>query len=180
MTSLTARANLLSRDKRIIETAVPAHLLALMVLECQKIGLELRSDVLMHLNRAAAAPLARLDPFSVSRLAKRIDEAGTALLNELSPDDPCHGLYCCVMFVLRLVDEQRFPDTGNQAVLVSLLLLEDIRDERKDVDGQGAVWRLEEQKWKEEAAKLIRRANLMGLYLKDGVMLLAARTAGGG
>ena len=167
MTSQTARANLIARDKTIVETAVPAHMLALMVEECGKIGLELRSDVLMHLNRAAAAPLARLDAFSISRLAQRIDDVATALLRELNPDDPRHGLYCCVMFVMKLVDEGRFPDVRNQAVLVSMLLLEDVRDERKDVDGQGVVWRLQEAKWQEEAGKMLNRAILMGLYERE-------------
>ena len=45
MTSPTARANLIARDKTIVETAVPAHMLALMVGECGKLGLELRADV---------------------------------------------------------------------------------------------------------------------------------------
>ena len=158
MTSQTARANLMARDKTIVETAVPAHMLALMIEECGKLGLELRADVLAHLNRAAAAPLARLDAFSISRLAQRIDDVATALLRELNPDDPRHGLYCCVMFVMKLVDEGRFPDVRNQAVLVSMLLLEDVRDERKDVDGQGVVWRLQEAKWQEEAGKMLNRA----------------------
>ena len=122
----------------------------------------------MHLNRAAAAPLARLDAFSISRLAQRIDDVATALLRDLNPDDPRHGLYCCVMFVMKLVDEGRFPDVRNQAVLFSMLLLEDVRDERKDVDGQGVVWRLEEKKWQDEAARMLNRAITMGLYARSG------------
>ena len=57
-----------------------------------------------------AASEALLDPFSVSRLARRVDDVARALLEDLSPDDPRHGLYCCAMFVLLLVDEGRLFD----------------------------------------------------------------------
>ena len=66
-----------------------------------------------------AAPMAQLDQFSVSRLARRVDDVARALLEDLSPDDPRHGLYCCAMFVLLLVDEGRLFDVQNQAVLVA-------------------------------------------------------------
>ena len=78
------------------------------------------------------------------------------------------------MFVMKLVDEGRFPDVRNQAVLVSMLLLEDVRDERKDVDGQGVVWRLQEAKWQEEAGKILNRAILMGLYAREAMQLAAS------
>jgi hypothetical protein len=158
------RIDMKSRDVRVVEKALPAHLMFLMMEECQKIKLELRADVMVHLNRAAIAPLVRLDELSVARVARRIDETARILLRDLAPDDPRHGLYSCAMFVLVLVEEGRLTDVGNQAVLTAMLLMEDIKDERKDERGQGVVWRLEEQRWKNEAKKLISRSVLMGLY----------------
>ena len=76
--------------------------------------------------------MAQLDPFSVSRLARRVDDVARALLEDLSPDDPRHGLYCCAMFVLLLVDEGRLFDVQNQAVLVAMLLMDDVKDDKKD------------------------------------------------
>lgn len=179
MTSQTARAAQAYRrqaDQGLVELCTPAHMLTLMLLECGKLGLESRADVVQHLNRAIAVPFtqAGLDQFGVKRVAQKIDAAATALLGALAPDDPRHGLYCCVMFVLKLVDEGHFKDPQNQAVLVSMLLLEDVRDARKDVDGQGVVWRLEEQKWQDEAGKMLNRALLMGLYTRASPLQLAA------
>jgi hypothetical protein len=173
MTTDTARANLHARDKKIVETSVPAHMLILMLEKCQEIGFECRLDVLRHLNNAAAAPLTKIDLFSVSRLAKRIDEVGTTLLNDLAPDDPRAGLYAVCMFVTKLVEEGRFPDVTNQAVLCSMLFLDDVKDDRPDESGQGVVWRLKLKKWEQEAGRMLSRANLMGLYLKDGLQLSA-------
>ena len=163
MMTLDIRA-LADRDQKIVETALPAHLMFLMMEECQKIGLELRADTMHHLNNAAAAPLAQLDTFSVARLAKKIDDIARSLLNDLSPDDPRHGLYCCAMFTLMLVDEGWLQDKGNMAVLVALALLDDIRNDMADVDGRSAVWHLEEHKWRKAAGSMHVRAALQGVF----------------
>jgi hypothetical protein len=165
--------DLKARDRAIVERALPAHMLFLMMEECQKIGYGLRADVMRHLNMAAAAPLASCDQLSVARLARRIDDAATTLLHDLSPDDPRHGLYCCATFTLLLVDEGRIEDKGNQAVLAALLLLDDVKDDRPDEEGQGAGWRLQEGRWRNEAKKLLSRAVLMGVYAKATVRLIA-------
>ena len=113
-----------------METSLPAYMLAFMIEEAQKKGFEVRADVIAHLGRAAALPLAKVDEFSVSRLARQVTDTATTLLTDLNPDDPRHGLYCCAMFVLMLVDEGRFRDATNQAVLVSMLLMDDVKDDR--------------------------------------------------
>lgn len=154
-----------AQELKVVERCVPAHMLFLMMEECQKIGYELRSDVMHHLNVASVTPLAGLDTLSVARLARRVDDVARSLLHDLSPDDPRHGLYCCAMFILKLVDEHRLDDRQNQAVLVALLLMDDVRDDRKDAGGQEPVWRLEERQWKEEAGRLLFRAMMQGLYL---------------
>lgn len=154
------------RDQIVVENALPAHMMFLMMEECQKIGIVMRSDVLHKLNVASAQPLAKLDTFSVARLAKRIDDAARSLLHDLSPDDPRHGLYVCAMFALTLVDEGFILDRTNMAVLVALMLMSDIEDENKDVNGEGAVWRIEQARWKKEAGSLHVRAALLGLFNK--------------
>jgi hypothetical protein len=163
MMTLDLRA-LAERDQRIVETALPAHMLFLMMQECTKIGLELRVDTMDQLNNAAAAPLAELDNFSVARLAKRIDDVARSLLNDLAPDDPRHGLYCCAMFALVLVDEGWLRDKGNMSVLVALALMEDIKNDAKDRDGRSAVWGLEERKWRKAAGSMHVRAALQGVF----------------
>ena len=148
----------------MVERCVPAHMMVLMMQECSKIGLEMRADVQHHLNVASVAPLAECDTLSVARLARRVDEVATTLLKDLSPDDPREGLYACAMFCLVLVEEGRIADVKNQAVLVSLMLLDDLKDESKDVNGEGVVWHLRERKLKEDARRLLSRATLQGLY----------------
>lgn len=164
MNQAQAQVDLLARDLTILETCLPAQMLMMMLEEVQKAGFEVRADAVYHLRNAVAAPLSQIDTFSVARLAKRIDDTARTLLRDLNPDDPRHGLYCCAQFILTLIDEGRWLDARNQAVLVSLLLMEDIKDERKDVQGNEAVWRLEERKWQKEAKKMLHRANLMGFY----------------
>jgi hypothetical protein len=118
-------------------------------------------------------PLAKLDALSISRVAKRVDEVATTLLRDLSADDPREALYVCAMFALLLVEEDRVFDKGNQAVLVALLLMEDVKDEEPDVDGFRPVWMVNEKKWKAAAGKLLNRAMIMGLY-SQGIMKLTA------
>lgn len=167
MTSATVRANLMLRDSQVVELAAPAYMLLYVMEKVAANGFELRADVVQHLGRAAILPLTKIDELSVARVARRVDDIATTLLRDLNADDPRHALYVCAMFVLLLVDKRLYADPGSQAVLVSVLLTEDIRDARPDADGQGPVWRLEEQKWLNEAKSLLQRANLMGLYLSD-------------
>jgi len=164
MTTATARANLKLRDIQVVELATPAHMLLTIMEQVQARGFELRADVVKHLGNAAILPFTKLDEVGVAR---RVEDVAQTLLRDLSADDPRHALYVSAMFVLMLVDKGLYADPRSQAVLVSMLLIEDIKDSRPDVDGQGPVWRLEEQKWNEEAKKLLSRANLMGLYLSD-------------
>ncbi|MCO5157853.1 MAG: hypothetical protein M9945_14085 [Aquamicrobium sp.] len=161
----TAVLDVKTRDRLVVEQMVPAHMLFLMLEQCQNIGFEVRSDVLHHLNLAVAAPLAKFDELSVSRLAKRTDDVARALLHDLSPDDPREGLYVCAMLVLRLVDEGKWKDAKNQAVLVSMLLVDDVRDEVRGRADTGPVWVAQEKRWHDAAGGLMIRAMLQGLYV---------------
>ena len=156
--------DLRTRDREVAERAVPAMMLFLMMENCKKIGMEMRADVLHHLNRASIAPLSQLDTVSISRVAKQVDDVATTLLREFSVDDPREGLYVAAMFVLMLVEEGKMRDKGNQAVLVSLMLVDDVRDEEPDDNGFRPVWTLNEKKWKDAAGKLMNRALIMGFY----------------
>lgn len=149
-----------------LEKAVPAHMLVLMLEECARRGYECRSDILKHLNNAAAAALTGLDNLSISRLAKRVDDIAVNLLNRLSPEQPVDGLYCVAMFCLKLVDEGLLDDKKNQAVLVSLMLIDDAKDDNKDVNGQGQLSRVDEVFWKQKAGDMLLSAHLQGLYLR--------------
>lgn len=161
---LKLEAKLAEREKEMVERALPAHMMVLMLDECRKIGIEGRADLLHHLNVASVAPLSRLDTLSVARVAKRIDDTATTLLHDLSPDDPREGLYVCATFVSVLVDEGRIQDQTNQCVLATALLLEDAKDETPDEDGNGAVWKANLKGWEAKARQMLFRAVMLGLY----------------
>lgn len=156
--------DLKARDMTAIELALPAHLMFLMAEECSKAGLELRADVQHKLNVASVSPLSQLDTLSIARVAKQVDDLARSLLHDISPDDPRDGLYSCARFCLKLVDEGRLNDPQNMAVLVALLLMDDVRDDRKDVAGNEAVWGLAEKRWADNAGRMMMRAVLAGYY----------------
>ena len=158
-----------ARDRAVVERILPAFMLVIAAGEAKKQGYLLRADVVHRLNMASAAPLAALDDFTIRRLARRADDAATSLLRDLNPDDSREAIYCLATFVLLLVDKGVLNDRQNQAVLVSLLLRDDARDAGKDDHGKAAVWRLDEAKWTRKAKDLLHRANLQGLYLKEGL-----------
>lgn len=154
-----------TNDTVLVEQILPAHMMTLMLEQCGSVGVEARADLIHKLNNAAAAPLASLDMFSVSRIAKKTDDAARALLHELSPDDPREGLYVSAMLAIVLLDEGLITDPQNMAVLVGLLLMEDVKDDSRDVNGQSAIWKERERQWQKDAKNLIRRAKLLGYYL---------------
>ena len=156
--------HLRARDQGVVEKCLPALLLFLAMEECKKIKLEFRADVSHHLNVASVSPMQALDMASVARLAKRVDDDATALLRGLHTDDPRDALYTIATFILLLVDEGRLQDKTNQAVLVSLMLIDDVKDDRPDEAGAEAIWTVKERHWREHAQGLIHRAVLLGLY----------------
>lgn len=154
-------------EAQIVERTVPPHLLGLMLEQVIKAGYDVRTDVLVHLNRASVAPLASrpLDGYTIARLAQKTETIATGMLKKLSPDNPLDGLYTVCMFSLVLVDEGLLDDKQNQAVLISLLLIEDCKDDRKDINGLDPVWHADEARWKAKARDMLLNAQLQGLYL---------------
>jgi hypothetical protein len=153
------RAPSAQAETGLVELCLPAHLLALMAEQIARHGWELRADINAYLNRAAAVPLAGLGAVTIQRLARRVDQLARSLLHDLAPDNPQLGLLTCAMFTLTLVDDGLFPDPRNQAVLVSLLLV----DEARDDDGR---WRVLEAEAKTKAHGLLVRTRLQGYYLQ--------------
>ena len=165
--------DLKARDQEAVERALPGLMMFLMMEQCQKIGLEMRADVMHRLNVASAAPFAKLDTLSVSRVAKRTDDAATTLLRDMTADDPREALYIAAMFALVLVEEGQLADKDNMAVLVALLLMDDVKNEEPDADGLRPVWTAREAKWKDAAKRLMTRAMIMGLYARGDLKLIA-------
>lgn len=163
---MTLEAKLAEREKQMIERALPAHMMVLMLDECQKIGIEGRGDLLHHLNVASVAPLSQLDMLSVARVAKQIDSVATSLLHDLSPDDPREGLYVCATFVSVLVDEGRITDKTNQCVLATALLLDEAKGETAPDDNDGAIWKTNLKAWEAKARQMLFRAVMLGYFDK--------------
>ena len=137
------------------------HTLFLMMEEVQKIGIEIRPDIMHYVNLGSVAALAELDILTQQRVAKRTDDLSKSLLRDLNPHDPRHGLYVMAMFILKLVDEGLIHDKNNQAVLASLLLIEDLKEVNET-----STWTFEEARLKKEALHLLTRARLLGVYNK--------------
>jgi hypothetical protein len=143
-----------------VELCVPAHMLFLMGQSVVSAGYQLRPDTAHRLNVAAAAPLADISSDQVrQRAAKRTDDIANKVLFALSPDDPVHGLYCCAMFCLMLVDEGFLADAQNMAVLVSAVLIDDLRTE-----GGVDKYVFKEFLLKTEAGKLLSKCREEGIY----------------
>lgn len=146
-------------EAEVIQQALPPHMLALAAAELAKKGWRLRPDIGIHLGRAAEAAFTCLtDAFSVSRVAKQVDDTALALMRDLNSDDPRDAILAVAFFVLKLVEAGLVDDVHGQAVLVSLHLMEDARAE-------GNEWRCNEAWLGRAAGSLLLRANLSGYFL---------------
>lgn len=151
--------DLVAAETESVSLAVPAQMMTLMFDECRKKGWVLRMDVVHKLTLSCGVPLRGFDSLSVQRLAKVIDDHATQLLHDISPDAPQDGLHIVAMFVLFLVDRGLIADVRAVVVVVALLLMEDIKDEKGE-------WPFRERFLKEQAGKLLAKANRRGLYNK--------------
>ena len=161
---IRGEGDLVVRDRRAVELALPAHLLAVMLAQVAKDGVEMRIDLRHRVNLAAILPLKKLDELSVARVAQRIDSLAVTLLRLIKTDSPREALYQVAMFAIVLVDEGYFADVQNMAVLVAMLLLEDVKSEEPDVNGARPVWSAHEAKWRSAARDLLRAAQWLGYY----------------
>lgn len=149
-----------------LERMVPSHMLLMALEECARKGYECRSDIPINLARGLLAPLAKLDELTAARVLRRSEDTATALLKRLNADNPLEGLYATAMLCLKLADEGLVTDKQAQFVLIGLLIITDVQDDSKDVDGKSAVYRVDEARWKALAGDLLFSANLNGLYLR--------------
>ena len=124
-----------------------------------------------QLSTASVVPLAPLDEVSISRIARKTDEAATTLLRDLKRRDYLDGAYATAMFNLKLVDAGLDPDPQRIPVLLSMLLLEDVQNTDVDTEGASALMDLRTKEWSDEAQAMLLRAQLLGLYLPETVSL---------
>jgi len=150
-------ASLREKESQAVEASVPSHLLFLIVESiAAKKEYEFREDTMLHLNRAAIVPLAKLDSFTIARVAKRTDETVRSLLSGLSVDRLEHALAGSCFFVLKLVDEGLLPQ-DNMAHIIAVGLIQDMRAE-------GSHWPKEEIVSVLMANKMLASARAIGLY----------------
>ncbi len=144
-----------------IETAIPAHMMWMMAQSLLAANYRLRPDILKQLNVAGMAPLAALgnDYVAIQRAAKRVDDIAKKLLFRLSPDKPTHGFYACAMFCLYIAEEGFFADVHNMAVLVAVVLIDELKTE-----GGAEDYSFREKILLQEAKKLLSEAQREGLF----------------
>ncbi|MCA1777488.1 MAG: hypothetical protein LC676_18315 [Loktanella sp.] len=148
----------------VVERAVPAHMMILMMHEVRRAGFEFRADVGEQLEAAVASPMIDLTKAQVKTACRMVDAHARTLLDVINPDDPVEGLYSCAAFMLKLAEEG-LQDRTNQAVLVAALILDDLSNDN-DVDGAEVPYGLRLASWRKRADNALVRANLMGLYLR--------------
>ena len=148
-----------------MEASLPTHMMLVSMQRVIAAGYEARADLIRNLNVAAVVPLAKLDELSVARVAKRVDDATTALLRDTHAVNELDALFATAMFVMVLVDEGLLTDVRSMPVLSALLLLEDLKNEEPDVNGERPVWALKEKRFREQGYGLLKRAQLLGYYI---------------
>ena len=156
-----------NRDNAVLEAALPAMLILQMLEKSRELGVEMRWDVEKKLSDAVLAPLSKLDPVSVSRVAQRLEDVSATLLRDLNALSAAHAIYVCAVFALLLVEEARIDDKGNMATLVALLIMDDIKYDEPDANGMRPMFAAQEIIWKKEAKAMLFRANIMRLYIGD-------------
>lgn len=149
-----------------VERGIPAHLLYLSAERLKRDGYILREDVFINLDRASVAALTGLSSEQVRQAATQIDETATAILRDMSFDDPRDCIISCAYLILKLVDEGLYTDVQNQAVLVATLLTVDSRDSGSDIPYNEAVL-------KKNVGRMIVQLSLRGFYNPKFAMLQA-------
>ncbi len=119
-------------DKKRVEKALLPYLLRVAVGVLLKRGLVIREDILIYLDRATSIPLQGLDSLSVVRLAKRVERVGAKLLRVMTVDNERAVTVAISRFILKLVEEGKIENTGDQAVLVSLLVTAEVEEDPEE------------------------------------------------
>lgn len=162
MTAAPEKTRESNRDlliQSVVEMALPAHMMWLMAQSVAAEGYELRRDMPSRLSVAAVTPLRHLPVADRSLCAKRIDDVAKKILFDLAPQSQTHGMYCCAMFTLKLVDEGFIADPQSMPVLVAMLLIDDLKEE-----GNVGEYEFKEFLLRAEAGKLLSKAQKEGVY----------------
>lgn len=159
--NMKALLNPQAQEQRQLEEALIGHLLFIAMEEVEKIGYEFRLDIRHYVNQASIVPLSKMPPAILALNAKKVDDTATALIRDLSVDDARTLLFSVCQFILTLVDEGYTLDPRSQPVMVSVSLMDEIKDGKV---GE-SLWRLEQQKWTDNAGTLLVRSKLLGFFM---------------
>lgn len=91
-------------------------------------GWEIRLDTRGYLNNWLKRVLER-DPVTAELVALRTDRLADEILRPINFDDAQTVLLASSFLMLKLVEEQLYLDTDNQAVLSAIMIVADARDD---------------------------------------------------
>lgn len=122
------RNRLRMSDKDIVQEAMLAHAMAILINGIRAGGDDIREDVWKAVNVEAVKALAGRNPVEVSRLANLIDTAVKDIFKDIRMTGPKQALLAWSYAVMKVVSEGLHPDPGCQAAVVALSLTDDARD----------------------------------------------------
>jgi hypothetical protein len=127
----------------------------------EKAGAEAREDVTTLLSRAAALPLIGIPPDQAGEMTLAAMGVAHSMLDAANPEDAAEAVLAAAFLITKLADEGKYPggDIENQAVLVSLMVIQEAREAPE------VGWALREDRMSSMVSKMLHRADLSGIPL---------------
>jgi hypothetical protein len=151
-----------------LELALPAYLMVFMRDKLAEVGWELREDLHKSILLSFVKHVGTADIAVNNKVGELCGSYGRDMLKALPNDSPQTAMATVVMFVLKLVDRDLYPDPSETLVVNALLLKEEMETDEGE-------WRVDMSRANTCAENLIVHATLSNLYLTTGVVKVRKR-----
>ena len=116
-------------DIPVIEQGLPATLLYRAIKDLRSKGYLMREDVNAHINTARLAAIANLSFDDKFRCIQTTSETAELMLHGARPDDARDLVLAVAFFILKLIEMGLWGDAGNTAVIASIHIMEDAKED---------------------------------------------------
>lgn len=148
-----------------IERLIPPMALLMTMQGLAAEGLRVGSDTAVPLKQAVQVIVKRMPENEREKMVRDAFTKVEAILGPENGGSKRQTVLATCMFICKLVDEGIKIDPGSQAVLVSLLVLEEAKQDPE------AGWGYHRPTLEEAGGRVLSRARLLGLF-SDGVKII--------
>lgn len=149
----------------VVEAILPTYIMARMVDQAVKSGLEFRDDMHTYIKRGLEHDLGVLSPLYREQCLQKVASVGETVIKSMNVPTAQAGLLATAHFMLRLIETGLYKDKKHVTATVSMLLLVEASED-------DSLWGIGKAAIEEASGRMLNSARWCSLYLQGPKLML--------